>query len=197
MVKLPSRKELAARIDDLESHLQSFAVGAGTGAVLTKSPVARTAARAAIGPLILPAAVADVAIRGTGSIPVRAGFYTADFLMGLVEGASERMHDDVAQFGQKGLAFSPAVPISLPKRKKSKFNKAVSVGMKAVKASKAYGPKGKITGAKKAFSAVTKIASKIRRGLKVSRTGTSGIIARAVSKVLKKPKTGTIRQGGR
>ena len=75
-----------------------------------------------------------------------------------------------------------AIRAEKKKRKKSKFNQAVGAGMKAAKASKFYGKKGTIADAKKAFSAVTRISARIRRGLKVSRKGSSGVIARAVSK---------------
>ena len=70
------------------------------------------------------------------------------------------------------------------KKAKSKFNRVVSAGMKAVRNSKSYGKKGKINNAKRAFSAVTKVASKINRGKKVPAKGVSGTIARAVRKIL-------------
>lgn len=70
------------------------------------------------------------------------------------------------------------------KKAKSKFNKAVSAGMKAVKSSKSYGKKGTINNARRAFSAVTKVASKINKGKKVSAKGVTGTIARAVRKIL-------------
>tara|TARA_Y100001963_G_scaffold115288_1_gene160058 strand:+ start:43 stop:591 length:549 start_codon:yes stop_codon:yes gene_type:complete len=70
------------------------------------------------------------------------------------------------------------------KKAKSKFNRAVSAGMKAVKNSKSYGKKGTINNAKRAFSAVTKVASKVNRGKKVSAKGVTGTIARAVRKIL-------------
>ncbi len=77
------------------------------------------------------------------------------------------------------------IPIQKSGRKtRSKFNKAVSSGMKAVRASTSYGKKGKINNAKKAFSAVTKVASKVNRGKKVSAKGVTGTIARAVRKIL-------------
>ena len=69
---------------------------------------------------------------------------------------------------------------SIPKRAKSKFNMAVSRGMKAVKKSTSYGKKGTISNAKKAFSAVTKTASKISKGKKVSSKGIIGKIKRAI-----------------
>ena len=70
------------------------------------------------------------------------------------------------------------------KRTRSKFNKAVSAGMKAVRSSSSYGKKGTINNAKRAFSAVTKVASKVNQGKKVSSKGVTGTIARAVRKIL-------------
>ena len=72
----------------------------------------------------------------------------------------------------------------LTRKRLSKFNKAVKAGMSAVKKSTSYGKKGKINNAKKAFSAVTKVASKVNRGAKVSAKGVTGTIARAVRKIL-------------
>jgi hypothetical protein len=56
--------------------------------------------------------------------------------------------------------------------------------MKAVRASSSYGKKGTINNAKRAFSAVTKVASKVNKGKKVSAKGVTGTIARAVRKIL-------------
>ena len=70
------------------------------------------------------------------------------------------------------------------KKAKSKFNRAVSAGMKAVRSSKSYGKKGTINNAKRAFSAVTKVASKVNRGKKVPNKGVTGTIARAVRRIL-------------
>ena len=71
------------------------------------------------------------------------------------------------------------------KKVKSKFNKAVSAGMKAAKASTSYGKKGTINNAKKAFTAVTKEASKIRKGGKVAKSGIKRKIGLAIKKVLR------------
>ena len=70
------------------------------------------------------------------------------------------------------------------KKTTSKFNRAVKAGMAAVRNSKSYGKKGTINNAKRAFSAVTKVASKVNRGKKVSAKGVTGTIARAVRKIL-------------
>ena len=185
---LPSRKALTERINQLAADIAPLAAAAGLGYVAGRLVPVATVARGAtaLSPIGAAALLADLAIREEQSLAYRGGTAAQRALSAI---DVERLRD--FPIGSGGaLAFAPAVPIPIRRKKKSSFNKAVSVGMKAVKASKSYGPKGKITGAKRAFSAVTKIASKIRRGLKVSRKGTSGIIARAVSKVLKKPKTG-------
>ncbi len=70
------------------------------------------------------------------------------------------------------------------RKRKSQFNNAVSAGMKAVKSSSFYGKKGTINNAKRAFSAVTKTASKINKGKKVNNKGVTGTIARAVRRIL-------------
>lgn len=71
------------------------------------------------------------------------------------------------------------------KRKKTKFNRAISAGMKAVKRSRNGGKVGKLTNAKKTFGTVTKTASKILKGRKVSNKGVTGTSARAMRKILK------------
>jgi len=84
--------------------------------------------------------------------------------------------------------------VIVPKKRKkrmSQFNSAVKKGMAAAKKSKYYGPKGTLTSPKRAFAAVTKIASKLSRGKAVRRTGSSGVIARAM------PKWGTGPRSGR
>jgi hypothetical protein len=86
-----------------------------------------------------------------------------------------------ARFAEIGASSAKKVR----KRVKSKFNKAVSAGMQAVRMSTSYGGKNKISDAKKAFSAVTKTASKINKGAKVAKSGIKRKIGLAVKKVLK------------
>jgi len=76
------------------------------------------------------------------------------------------------------------IPGMKPKRRKSKFNKAVSKGMKVIKASTSYGKKGTINNSKKAFAAVTKTASKINKGAKVAKSGITRKIGLAVKRIL-------------
>lgn len=73
----------------------------------------------------------------------------------------------------------------LPKRKPNKFSKAVKVGMDVIKNSTSYGKKGVINNSKKAFTVVTKTASKINKGQKVAKKGIISKIGLAVKKVLK------------
>ena len=79
-------------------------------------------------------------------------------------------------------------PERVRKKRRTTFNKAVSAGMKAVKQSTSYGKKGTINNAKKAFSAVNKVASKLNKGQKVSTKGPTGVIKRAISKFFPKKK---------
>ena len=75
---------------------------------------------------------------------------------------------------------------SVAKRKVSKYSQAVKAGMRAVKASKFGGKKGKITNAKKAFATVNKVASAVNKGKKVAKTGIRGVAAKAIRGILRK-----------
>jgi hypothetical protein len=79
-------------------------------------------------------------------------------------------------------------PEARRKKRRTAFNKAVSEGMKALKRSTSYGAKGKINNARKAFTQVTKVASKLNKSKKVAVKGPSGIIKRAISKFFPKKK---------
>jgi len=68
---------------------------------------------------------------------------------------------------------NPVLDIILPRRKKSMtaFNSAVKKGMSIVKGSTSYGKKGTINNAKKAFAAVTKVASAASKKKKTPKKG--------------------------
>ena len=70
------------------------------------------------------------------------------------------------------------------KRKKaiSKFNQAVKEGVAIVKASTSYGKKGVVNNPRKAFTAVTKTVSKVKRGKAAPKKGILGKVARAARK---------------
>ena len=69
-------------------------------------------------------------------------------------------------------------------RRRSSYNKAVSSAMKAVKKSKFLGKPGKFTSPKRAFATVNKTVSRIKKGAKVGTKGVSGVIKRAVRRIL-------------
>ena len=82
------------------------------------------------------------------------------------------------------LAMAPITAIKTVKKKASKFNKAVSAGMKAIKRSKFLGKPGKFTNSKKAFGTVVRTISRLRKGAKVSSKGALGAIKRAVKRYI-------------
>ena len=71
-----------------------------------------------------------------------------------------------------------------PKRRRSSYNKAVSSAMKAVKKSKFMGKPGKFSSPKKAFATVNRTVSRIKKGAKVGAKGVTGVIKRAVRRIL-------------
>ena len=91
----------------------------------------------------------------------------------------ERAQQELMTTPQRIEAAAMSQPVSPPpdlvprlkKRAVSKFNKAVSKGMKIVRDSTSYGKKGKINNAKRAFSAVTKVVSLKKRKKKAPRSG--------------------------
>ena len=77
------------------------------------------------------------------------------------------------------------------KPKRTKFNSAVKKGMEILKGSTHYGKKGNINNAKKAFTAVTKAASRVNRGLKAPAKGISRKLHTAMTKIIGKKKKQT------
>jgi len=120
----------------------------GTARVLGSSAVG-AAAPIVTNPYVLGGAL------GYGALQTQQG---QDLLAAAEQsGADTRRSLDMAVFNIQAQAEHKV------KKTKSKFNKAVGAGMKAAKASASYGKKGVITAPKKAFAAVTKMASKINR----------------------------------
>ena len=96
----------------------------------------------------------------------------------LIEGAGRAKSEGIGQ-----PIGSPFAAIKR-KKKSSKFNKAVSKGMGALKRSKFMGKPGKFTNSKKAFGTVTRTVSRLKRGGKVSSKGALGTIKRAVKRLI-------------
>jgi hypothetical protein len=115
--------------------------------------------RAAL-PLAMNPYVAGTAL-GYGALQTQPG---QELLQAAEEsGAGARRDLDMALFNIQARAEEKV------RKTKSKFNKAVSAGMKTAKQTTSYGKKGIINAPKKAFAAVTKIASKINKAKKDKR----------------------------
>ena len=176
-----------------KNELLSIIAGYGLKGVLPRGST-RAAALAATktivkaGRIVIPAAgrasipIGRAALRGGAALARR---HPIGATAALGYGAYEAgLLDPFIEEGQE-LAEDVVIPIKKSGRKtRSKFNRAVSSGMKAVRSSTFYGKKGTINNAKRAFGAVTKTASKINRGKKVSTKGVTGTIARAVRRIL-------------
>ena len=103
----------------------------------------------------------------------------------LLDIAAERGRMDRIRFEQ---AITDLTQTTLPKAKartKSKFNKMVASGMKAIKASTSYGKKGSVSNAKKAFSLATKAASAVTKGHKLPKSGIKRRIMSGMRKIYK------------
>jgi hypothetical protein len=177
MVKVPSRASLAKAIGQLERDLKVATAGGIVGGTLARSATARSAALSA-GMRVSPYALAiDALIREEESLLGRG-------VIGLGESAAMLATGVEARARREGLPIAGRPAVAPKKRPKSKFNKAIAAGMKVAKASTSYGKKGTINNAKKAFSAVTKTASKINKGGKVAKSGIKRKIGLAVKRIL-------------
>jgi len=125
------------------------------GAVPAAS-IAGSVARAAV-PIVTNPYLAGAAL-GYGALQTQPG----QQLLEAAEqsGADTRRSLDMALFNLQAQTEEKI------KRTKSKFNKAVGAGMKAVKNSASYGKKGIINAPKKAFKSVVSTAAKINRAKK-------------------------------
>jgi len=154
----------------------------------------RSAAKAAVGALGRTAAY--VAPRAAAAIPAAAAYSpiatgTALGLGALATPPGQQLLDIAEERGRMDrIRFEQALTdLTIGTKKKtvktkSKFNKAIAAGMKTVKASTSYGKKGIISSPKKAFSAVTKTASRLKRGGKVAKTGIKRKIGLAIRSIL-------------
>jgi len=172
------------------------AMAAVIGLDLARPGTTRAAVKAAVR-MVGRQAVAPTAAVGTGLI--RRNPYTAATLGGLAAYEAGLL-DPLAQPFEQAVRAVDEVVVQAPERRRKKrrtaFNRAVSEGMKAVKKSTSYGKKGTINNARKAFTAVTKVASKLNKGQKVGTKGPTGVIKRAINKFFPKKKP-VRRRGGK
>jgi len=135
--------------------------------------VAGSVGRAAI-PLATNPIIAGTAL-GYGALQTEQG-------QQLLEMAEDRGRMDRIRYEQALTDLSQGVK-SRVRKTKSKFNQAVSKGMKAVKNSTSYGKKGVINAPKKAFKVVTGAASAVTRGKKLPKSGIKRILMQAMRKL--------------
>ena len=142
----------AAAFDLTLATVKRVLPAAGRAGLTVGGSVGRAALPLALNPYVAGAAL------GYGALQTEPG---QQLLQAAEEsGASARRDLDMALFNIQARAEEKV------KRTKSKFNTAVSKGMQAVKDSTSYGKKGIISAPKKAFAAVTKMASKINKAKK-------------------------------
>ena len=141
-----------ALIIGLDIAAPGFSRSAAKVAVRAIGPLATRAAPAALA----YSPVATGTALGLGALQTQPGQQLLDL-------AEERGRMDRIRFEQALTDLTVGVKKSKA-RTKSKFNKMVSAGMKAVKASTSYVKKGTVCNAKKAFSVVTKAASAVTKG---------------------------------
>jgi hypothetical protein len=171
-----------------------IALGAIIGLDIAAPGFSRAAAKAAVSAIgrstmALAPRAAVATSRLAAANPVAAGTalglgaLQTDPGQDLLAAAAERGRMDRIRFEQALTDLT----VSTKKRSaktKSKFNKAVSAGMKIAKASTSYGKKGVLNSPKKAFSVVTKTASRINKGGKVAKSGIKRKLGLAMRKIL-------------
>ena len=183
-----------------KSFLRDLAIYS-TGAAVGPKNTGKFIAYAGRKGIQLAAIGAPVAARTVGTLsaanPVSTGlglgasFLASETGQGVLESAAERGARDRIRAQQavdmwvyenitrpQEIALTTAgdqgmrgVAVRQLKKKVSKYNKAVSVGMKAVKGSTSYGKKGIITNTKKAVSMANKVASAKKKKKKAPKSG--------------------------
>ena len=171
-----------------------IALGAIIGLDIAAPGCSRAAAKAAVGAIgrVTPPLARAATTTTTGLAAANPALTGAAIGLGALQ--TEPGQDLLAAAAERGrmdrIRFEQALTdltVSTKKRSskaKSKFNKAVSAGMKIAKASTSYGKKGVLNSPKKAFSVVTKTASRINKGGKVAKSGIKRKLGLAMRKIL-------------
>jgi len=132
---------------------------AGTAALGTARVLGSSAVGAALPIVTNPYAIGGAL--GYGALQTQPGQQLLE--AAAQSGADTRRSLDMALFNIQALGEEKV------KRTKSKFNVAVSKGMKTVKDSASYGKKGIINAPKKAFKTVVKVASTVNKMIKAGK----------------------------
>jgi len=175
--KLEQAMALVIGLDIAAPGFSRAAAKAAVGAIGRVAPPLGARAAAAIPAAAAYSPVATGTAIGLGALQTQPGQQLLDI-------AAERGRMDRIRFEQALTDLTVGAQKKVRKTT-SKFNKAIAAGMKTAKASTSYGAKGVLSSPKKAFSAVTKTASAINRGRKVTTKGIKGKIARSIRGILK------------
>jgi hypothetical protein len=108
---------------------------------------------------------------------------TGQMILDLAEERGRKDRLALERFVQDTLYGTKEKVVRSSKKAPSKFNKAVSKGLKALKDSASYGKKGVITNAKAAFTTATKAASARSKGWKIPKKGPKRIAYKAAKTV--------------
>ena len=186
-----------------KAALRKAAPAIARGIVRYGPTVAKTAVRVTPGP-VAGAALGVAAIQNreriadaAGNIYERVAPAAQEYGAGVIERAL-----DPATYQQPMVRPTQSTDVFVQsltksrKKKKTKFNQAVSKGMSIVKNSTSYGKKGTINNAKKAFTAVTKAASAVSKGRKAPKSGIRRKLHTAMAKILPKKKKTTKKRKG-
>jgi len=148
------------------------------GQVPTNMALARGIAGAAVRPIGTAAAVGRTIAMRHPYVAAGAVIYVAvknrEQIADLLKDGYDIVSDlPVPEMPRGPPGFDTRVRPLFRKKKPTAFNSAVKKGMAIVKGSTSYGKKGTINNAKKAFSAVTKVASAANKKKKMAKKGIS------------------------
>ena len=130
-----------------------------------------------------PVVQQSLARRAVGTVARRSPWIVGGAAVGEAVRRSPELFEDVMD-AWEGAQETVGAGAITRKRKPSKFNKAISAGMAAVKKSKSFGKPGTFSNSKKAFATVTKVASGLKKGRKRPTKGIRGRIARAMKRYI-------------
>jgi len=176
MALFSNLEKAMALVIGIDIAAPGFSRSAAKATIRAIAPLATRAAPAVAGFAAANPLLAGTAL-GLGALQTQPGQQLLDI-------AGERGRMDRIRLEQ---ALADLTRVTIPKtvkRKKSKFNQMVKLGMILVKSSSSYGKKNTISNSKKAFTAVTKTASKILKGGKTAKSGILRKLGLAMRKLL-------------
>ena len=150
------------------------------GRVLARSPAARAAAVSGAARLTPAALAADLLIRQEDALLARGVQLAAPQVE---QALLDPIQSNIKDFTSIATPGGVERKARAKPKQKSRFNRAVSSGLKALKASTSFGKKGKISNAKAAFKTATKAASARVKGKKAPKKGPARVAYMAAKKV--------------